>query len=141
MGGGGGGPGILIREQAQLGSPELQAAGQPGAGESGHGPGMSHSRAWTDDQGWQGWAINNRCHHDPSSSPIPRDLRVPDDGSGICHSVPTMQVHPSFGLLHEDIEADVAVQSLSHVQLSATPGTQASPVHHHLPEPAQMHVH
>ena len=32
MGGRGGGPGILISEQAQLGSPELQAAGQPGAG-------------------------------------------------------------------------------------------------------------
>ena len=31
--GGGGGAGILIRERAQLGSPELQARGQPGAGE------------------------------------------------------------------------------------------------------------
>ena len=30
-GGRGGGPGLLISEQAQLGSPELQAAGQPGA--------------------------------------------------------------------------------------------------------------
>ena len=31
--GGAGGAGILIRERAQLGSPELQAGGQPGAGE------------------------------------------------------------------------------------------------------------
>ena len=87
-----------------------------GQGESGRGPGMNHSRAWTDDQGWQGWTINNRYPHDPSSSPMPRVPRVPGDGSGICHSILTTQVQPSFGLLHEDTEADV-VQSLSRVRL------------------------
>ena len=37
-----------------------------------------------------------------------------------------------------------SIQSLSHVQLFATPSTtarQAFPVHHQLPEPTQAHVH
>ena len=34
-----------------------------------------------------------------------------------------------------------SVQSLSRVQLSATPGTAGSPNHHQLPELAQTHMH
>ena len=100
--------------------------GSLGQGKFGRGPGMTHSRAWTDDPGWQGWTTNNRCHHDPSSSWLPRVLSVPGDGSGICPSILTMQAQPFFGLLNEDVEAVVVVQSLSRVRLSATPWTQVS---------------